>query len=464
MGCTYSRSEDLYKKSILNTEAFMGSVSDTPGYFSKTVHTLDFVESKFPNKMKTEMSYTGPPSHLQNSIDVHPFWSEFGREYVATDRYHDMTDGGVPRSLLPGTDTAQEMRNLEQKESMQDIRNQVRQKMAQARPIPEEQEDSGHQASASIDEENSNRLTSVSATPVMPTPLNSSKSPVESPTSGADMPRTVSPPPDSIDSEEKQALDFLDSIISESMDLDDDVKEAPARKVTEDGNWSMGSESFMKAEIRRRNLDKPVPGVMLERTQSEKQHHKANGDAPSRGGINVIRTSMYLPDANFMSPHSAAARANQHNSVMSYRVETEDLPNPLEMKHRNRYSTGYLLERNLSNRDSTASIDTGIFSDSSASNSASSNGSGVASRGHGVKNLVKIYNEQTRASTAEPAWKRQSAILPELEGIGPRPPPPPLRRSLSQQTSLPLDDSQRVPPNSQILEEIRAELQLSLSK
>ncbi|XP_054757712.2 uncharacterized protein LOC129263825 [Lytechinus pictus] len=444
MGCTHSRSEDLYKKSIINSETFIGSITETPGYFSRTVHTLDFLENKFPNRTKTEMSYTGPPSHLQNSIDVHPFWSEFGREFQPTDRYNDMSNGDVPRGLLPGTDTAQEMRNLEQKESMKDLRNQVKAKLAQVRPIPEEEREEPSQPlpGQGMDEVDSVIIPPLPPSESVQTKSSESKRPESPKRKTEQYPLNISD--STLDKEagsfqaERAALDLLDSVIMDSMNLEDgddeeDVVVTPP--VIEDSNWSLGTESFMKVEMRRRNLDKPVPGVML--------------DTSNRNSQNVLRSSMYLPDANFMNPHSAAAKSTQNTSVLAYRLEA-DHRNALDIRPRPKSSLGFPTDKSLSNGLSNNSIDTGVFSDSGTTNSASSNDSGIGSGG-GVRDLVKIYNEQTRTSTVEPSWKRHSA---NLDNYG--------RGAQSRNENLPKDNDP-VPKHSAILDEIRKELQLNLS-
>lgn len=466
MGGAHSRSEDLYKKSIINSETFIGSVTATPGYFSQTVHTLDFVDSKFPNSARTEMSYTGPPSHLQNSIDVHPFWSEFGREFLPADRFHDRSE--VPRGLVPGTDTAQEMRNLELKESLQDLRSQVKAKMAQVRPILEEDpEESTYTKSQEgvdeIDSQNKNIPPLPLQKPTrQPSSAESKKtSKVSAKASKSNVSQTASSKEGGSFQAEKLALDFLDSVIMESMTLEDDdeeEEEVASTPVTKDSNWSLGTESFMKVEMRRRNLDKPVPGVMREISPVGSRN---STEPTSNGGMNVKRSSMYLPDASFMNPHSAAAKSNA-KTIMSYRAEAGSNSNTHPVRPRPKSTIGMVTERTLTNGDSTASIDTGIFLDSGTTNSASSNDSGIGSGG-GVRDLVKIYNEQTRSSTLEPSWKRHSTNLDNVGRKDPGRPGKLLERSLSNSDSLPLDDSLRVPRNSSILEEIRKELQLSLS-
>lgn len=449
MGITHSRSEDLYKKSILNSDTFIGSRTETPGYFSRTVHTLDFLDSKFPNRAKTEMSYNGPPSHLQNSIDVHPFWSEFGREFQPTDRYHDMSD--VPRGLVPGTDTAQEMRNLEQRESMKDLRNQVKAKMAQVRPIPEEEREelSQPQSLQALDE--------VDSIPPLPPskPVQSKPSESEraestktkhSPSKASDYTSDIHVDAGSFQAE-KAALDLLDTVIMESMNLEDedDEEEVTTPPVIQDSNWSLGAESFMKVETRRRNLDRPASGVML--------------DANNRNSQNVLRTSMYLPDANFMSPHSAAAKSNPNTSLLAYRMEADNHRNALDIRPRPKSTLGFPTEKSLSNGLSNSSIDTGVFSDSGTTNSASSNDSGIGSGG-GVRDLVKIYNQQTRSSTLEPSWKRHSANLDHYGKSGGT---QTLEQSTNQTQNLPFEDNLGVPDNSAILDEIRKELQSNLA-
>lgn len=465
MGCTHSRSEDLYKKSFINSETFIGSITETPGYFSQTVHTLDFLENKFPNPAKTEMSYTGPPSHLQNSIDVHPFWSEFGREFQPTDRYHDMSEGDVPRGLVPGTDTAQEMRILEQKESMKDLRSQVKAKMAQARPIPEEEREELKQPKPI---EARDEVDSPSIPPLPPPkPVQSSTSErtSENSTKVKHSMKTVSSSISDRDAgsfqAEKAALELLDSVIMESMNLeddnDDDEDEAVVTTppIMEDSNWSLGSESFMKTELRRRNMDKPVPGVMHD---ASNRNFKSEMDLSMTGSQNVLRTSMYLPDANFMNPHSAAAASNQP-PVLAYRLEAEKRRKPPQVRPRPKSTIGLTTEPTLNKGESSTSIDAGVFSDSGTTNSASSNDSGIGSGG-GVRDLVKIYNEQTHSSSVEPSWKRYSA---NLDNYGRSKGARALELSVSQKENLPLDDNMRVPKNSAILEEIRKELQINMS-
>ena len=456
MGCTHSRSEDLYKKSFINSDTFMGSITDTPGYFSRTVHTLDFVESKFPNPTKTEMSYTGPPSHLQNSMDVHPFWSEFGREFQPTDRYHDMTNGDVPRGLLPGTDTAQEMRNLELKESLQDLRSQVKAKIKQVRPILEEDREEEQKPKAPADE------VDAPVAPVAPVAPDAPVAKIDGPKRPAPplpVQKLVKPQPElpkdttsaktptpvkqyGSFQDEKSALDFLDSVISESMNLDDeDEVEVTTPATAEDTNWSLGGESFMKVEMRRRNLDKPVPGVMhgVAPVGTRNSFYTTDNEAAYNEGKNVLRTSMYLPESDFTSSHSTAAKVNRQQSLTSYRVSMPPQQNPLEIKSNRQRD--FPLERTMSNGVSTVSIDTGIFSDSGTTNSASSNDSGIGSGATGVRDLVKIYNEQTRAS-ADRALKRQSANLDNWGRAGGRPAPS-LERRLSEPESLPLEESIR---------------------
>ena len=322
----------------------MGSITDTPGYFSRTVHTLDFVESKFPNPTKTEMSYTGPPSHLQNSMDVHPFWSEFGREFQPTDRYHDMTNGDVPRGLLPGTDTAQEMRNLELKESLQDLRSQVKAKIKQVRPILEEDREEEQKPKAPADE------VDAPVAPVAPVAPDAPVAKIDGPKRPAPplpVQKLVKPQPElpkdttsaktptpvkqyGSFQDEKSALDFLDSVISESMNLDDeDEVEVTTPATTEDTNWSLGGESFMKVEMRRRNLDKPVPGVMhgVAPVGTRNSFYTTDNEAAYNGGKNVLRTSMYLPESDFTSStqHSCQSKpaAIAHELQSQYATSAE---------------------------------------------------------------------------------------------------------------------------------------------
>ncbi|XP_071955928.1 uncharacterized protein [Antedon mediterranea] len=119
MGCAYSRSEDLTmpERALHNEES--------NGYFRQTLQTpMDYIIKSGVIDQPNEMSYHGPPSHLQNSVDVHPFWHFYGRDYVPTERFRDMSQE-KPASLLPAAETAQELRTIELQETMQSLRKQV---------------------------------------------------------------------------------------------------------------------------------------------------------------------------------------------------------------------------------------------------------------------------------------------------------------------------------------------------
>ncbi|XP_077870471.1 uncharacterized protein LOC144364048 [Saccoglossus kowalevskii] len=121
MGCTQSHSEDIPRMYLLSSDEFIQSINDVPEYFNKTLQTSqDFIVSN-KTKKEPEMSYNGPPSHLENSFDVHPFWYHHGHDFYQKNLNSDQP----PPSLLPSVSTAQELRQIELKEAITDLRQQV---------------------------------------------------------------------------------------------------------------------------------------------------------------------------------------------------------------------------------------------------------------------------------------------------------------------------------------------------
>ncbi|XP_033097535.1 uncharacterized protein LOC117101637 [Anneissia japonica] len=120
MGCAHSRSENLTMP-----ERVLQSVESSDGYFRQTLQTpMDYILKSEGVEMSNEMSYHGPPSHLQNSIDMHPFWHFYGRDYIPSVRYIDKSHEQPP-SLLPTAANAQELRAIELHETMHSLRKQV---------------------------------------------------------------------------------------------------------------------------------------------------------------------------------------------------------------------------------------------------------------------------------------------------------------------------------------------------
>ena len=178
----------------------MNSLEDVPGYFNQTLTAVDYLSSELPSahSNKPEMAYNGPPSHLQNSEDVHPFWFEYGREYYPKERFMDRSldqlpgsippqlPGAIPPSLIPGTETAQEMRDIEIRETMASLRQQVEEVWT-----------------SKIDEEEEETMDDTTITSSLTTALSSSE------------------PDGNMTQEEKSTLEFFESMLSESQDFDD---------------------------------------------------------------------------------------------------------------------------------------------------------------------------------------------------------------------------------------------------
>ncbi|XP_070564711.1 uncharacterized protein [Ptychodera flava] len=127
MGCTSSHSENLPRLPLLTSDEFLQSIHEPPGYFISSLQTSrDFIGStRSTRKIKTpEMSYNGPPSHLESSADVHPFWAYHGLDFY-NNFLSNTSSSEAPPSLFPSAETAQELRQIEVNEALTDLRQQV---------------------------------------------------------------------------------------------------------------------------------------------------------------------------------------------------------------------------------------------------------------------------------------------------------------------------------------------------
>ncbi|XP_071851214.1 uncharacterized protein [Apostichopus japonicus] len=304
MGCANSHSEDIHKTSLLESDKFVTSLQEVPGYFNRTMQTADFLPPKFPDAppKKPEMSYTGPPSHLQNSVDFHPYWNLIQQEYVPSDPIRE-DDGEMPQSLQPRTDTAQELRDIEVREAITDLRQRVRESISEK--LRENEDDflaalSAHGVAESGD---SRRPDSLGSPPLLgvekppPPPL-----PAEDYMDGPD---------NSLAQEEKDTIDFLDSVINESMAWDEETGEEVVR---EGGNWSFAPPAPPQdePEVNHKEYDskKPLPGFNLDITSVK--------STPPNSPTTSFSKSIYLPeDKNSFISNNVLARQTSSSKQIS---------------------------------------------------------------------------------------------------------------------------------------------------
>lgn len=297
MGCTNSHSEDIHKTSLLESDKFVTSLHDVPGYFNRTIQTADFLPPKFPEEKteKPEMSYTGPPSHLQNSVDFHPYWHMIEEhEYVSPDPIKESEDE-IPQSLLPQADTAQELRDIEVKEAITDLRQRVKESISEK--LRENEEDflaalSAHGVSGSSKGDEKRDTLPEKVQKPSPPPL-PEEDYMDEPDSG-------------LAQEEKDTIDFLDSVISESMAWDEETGEEVVGPREEDNNWTFASPTPQdESEINTQDYDfsKPLPGVNLDISSTK------STPPNSPNSSNTFSKSIYLPeDKNSFISNSILAR------------------------------------------------------------------------------------------------------------------------------------------------------------
>ena len=279
----------------------MNSLEDVPGYFNQTLTATDYLSSALPSAHmnKPEMSFHGPPSHLQNSIDVHPFWFEYGREYHPKERFIDRSMESIPHGLLPGADSAQEMRNIEIRETMQSLRQQVRSVWG-----------------TKIDEVEGEDATSTSPSPT-------------SPSASSDTDNNA------MTKEEKSTIEFFESMIEESLDfdgVDGSANDSNDSKTPKPSDLSVVDSVHSSSEDERsRNWHEPsltsllpnnldhstagrVHGVVTEDRFSPKRgspsrnvvpkpnHHPASRSTSiPNGHASFLKNSVYLPKESSIS-------------------------------------------------------------------------------------------------------------------------------------------------------------------
>ncbi|XP_077978061.1 uncharacterized protein LOC144433603 [Glandiceps talaboti] len=259
MGCTTSQSEDLPRLSLLKADEFFQSLNEPPQYFSTSVQSsADFVETE--TTKDPEMSYTGPPSHLEGSLDMHPFWAFHGLDFY--NRYTDKTvSDDTPPSLLPSTSTAQELRQIEINEAITDLRQQVIGVIAEKKSVRKK----GKKKKPKEEDSSMDHLT-----------------------------------PD-----EKLTIEFLESVIRDvDGDSDDLDRISIQSSVASDSNWILGASkssqasSRTDADVSDRSLaseqyDNPVPGIMQDVvTDCE----LARPDTSIDREDSFLHKKVYLPD------------------------------------------------------------------------------------------------------------------------------------------------------------------------
>ncbi len=287
----------------------MESLEDVPGYFNQTLTATDYLSSTLPSAHmnKPEMSFHGPPSHLQNSVDVHPFWFEYGRDFHPKERFIDRSQSmdSIPAGLLPGTDTAQEYRNIEIRETMQSLRQQVKDVMNTK--IDEVDGEEGISSSPSIDTDNA------------------------------------------MTQEERSTMDFFESMLKESLDID--IEDAGGGGMRVNGEGLVGEDSNIPKTARLdmlpsssddertrnwqepsltsllpNNLDRPVVGrvhsvVTEDKRNSPKKgspirlvpHHHAQqtraGSLPN-GHTSFLKNNVYLPKESSISSYHRSTQVS----------------------------------------------------------------------------------------------------------------------------------------------------------
>ncbi|XP_038073234.1 uncharacterized protein LOC119741521 [Patiria miniata] len=370
MGGTHSRSEDLRKRAFLSSGSYIDSLQEIPGYFTRTQQTIDFLGEDLSSEPRIEMSYTGPPSHLQHSRDVHPFLDRFGPDFHPRERIVDRShNADAPSSMLPSTESARELREIEVRETMANLKMQVKETLAKKRD----------------------------------------QSVVQSPEDQADS---------ALPTDEQNTLEFLDSIINESMDIDlgDDVDDnEPEKESDSEANWIMRDKSKT-----------PLPGLMHSTVPSVPDDHTVSPrQSDSRPASGFFRNSMYLPDTDPI--HSASSTttkqpppptkpkpANRRSRIIS---AVEDLP-PRDYPQDDPVSPSLPLQSNdaldimsskegrtgSKNSSNASTEDMGIVVDDVASDEGSRNGDAnnlydTKSRVRGVRALVSMYSEEATSPT-----------------------------------------------------------------
>ncbi|XP_022089150.1 uncharacterized protein LOC110978445 [Acanthaster planci] len=373
MGGSHSKSEDLRKRAFLTSVSYIDSLQEVPGYFTRTQQTIDFLEDDLSSPARIEMSYTGPPSHLQHSRDVHPFLDRFGPDFHPREKFMDRShDASIPPSLLPSAESARELREIEVRETMQSLQLQVKETLAKKRD-------------QSVED------------------LSKSELPTD----------------------EQNTLEFLDSIINESMDIDlgddeNDGNDEREKDGNSEANWIMRDKSKT-----------PLPGLMHSTVPVSPQDQPDGLSQPSsRPASGFFRNSMYLPDTDPIHspsgtkgppPPTKPKPANRLSRVISvledfpprdYPVEEATSPSfPVESNHAvdiHVHALSSKEERSGSkNSNNSSTEDMGIVVDDITSDEGSRNGDtnnpyDTKSRVKGVRALVSMYSEEASSPTEKP--------------------------------------------------------------
>ncbi|XP_071794080.1 uncharacterized protein [Asterias amurensis] len=364
MGGTHSRSEDLRKKTFMNSTHYIDSLHEVPGYFSRTQDVTDFLGEDFPSERRTEMSYTGPPSHLSLSQDVHPFLDRVGSDFQASERFvnRSQVEEDVPSSLLPSADTAEDYRDIEVRETMATLKEQVKEALAKKRDVQVETVPSGP--------------------------------PEESPE--LELP-----------TDEKSTLDFLDSIINESMDLDIGG-DSPEVESHSEANWIMRDKSKT-----------PLPGLMHSTVPDLPM---SPSQPPSRPSSGFFSNSMYLPDSDTIHSLGRSKPKPPPPPTKPKPTKRHSRHIPDEIVFRNNIDVRYVTSpppiRPIQSVDILGAIDTmdsknssnastedmGIVLDDVTSDEGSRSGEmgniyDTKSRVKGVRALVSMYSEEGDSPT-----------------------------------------------------------------